>query len=117
MSDLDIHKELFDASVDGDDTRVRELLAAGGNPNKYLDDEGLPALYWVTLWGHHDVLTMVPWRIFTQKKISRRNTMKDYNPATIIVVAKVKGEQNEKPGPPDTVLYRYWDERLEIFIT
>ena len=33
--------------------------------------------------------------------------MKDYNPATIIVVAKVKGEQNEKPGPPDTVLYRY----------
>ena len=54
MSDLD--KGLFDASVDGDDARVRELLAAGGNPNNYLDDEGLPAVYWVTLRGHHDVL-------------------------------------------------------------
>ena len=56
MSGLDIHKELFDASVDGDDARVRELLAAGGNPNQYLDDEGLPALYWVTQRGHHQVL-------------------------------------------------------------
>ena len=56
MSDIDIEKELFDASVDGNDTRVRELLAAGGNPNKHLDEDGLPALYWVTLRGHHKVL-------------------------------------------------------------
>ena len=54
MSDID--RELFEASVDGDDARVRELLAAGGNPNKYLDDDGLPGLYWVTLRGHQEVL-------------------------------------------------------------
>ena len=57
MSDNDIQKELFDASVEGDDSRVRELLAAGGNPNKYVDEEGVPALHWVTLRGHDDVLS------------------------------------------------------------
>ena len=34
MADSDIHKELYDASARGDDTRVRELLAAGAKPDK-----------------------------------------------------------------------------------
>ena len=35
MADSDIHKRLFDASYYGKDTQVRELLAAGADPDKY----------------------------------------------------------------------------------
>ena len=37
MSDSDIHYKLYWASRDGNDARVRELLAAGAEPDKYKD--------------------------------------------------------------------------------
>ena len=40
----DIHEKLYDASGGGDLTRVRELLGAGANPNKYKDCVGDTAL-------------------------------------------------------------------------
>ena len=40
----DIHKKLYDASSDGAETRVRELLAAGADPNKYKDSFGNTAV-------------------------------------------------------------------------
>ena len=45
MEDSDIHKKLYDASSDGAETRVRELLAAGADPNKYKDSYGDTALH------------------------------------------------------------------------
>ena len=45
MADPDIHRKLFDAvGDDSDDTRVRELLAAGADPHKYKDRRGWTVL-------------------------------------------------------------------------
>ena len=45
MADSDIHRKLFDAvGDDSDDTRVRELLAAGADPHKYRDRRGWTVL-------------------------------------------------------------------------
>ena len=75
MSDYkaDIHKELFEVSKAGDCARVREMLEAGVDPNKYKDDWGGTALHeaaenghneWFNYWmsvaiaqGHHEVVT------------------------------------------------------------
>ena len=47
MSDYkpDIHKELFVVSQAGDCSRVRELLEAGADPDKYKDSDGWTALH------------------------------------------------------------------------
>ena len=44
MADSDIHEKLYDASVAGEDARVRELLAAGAQPDKYKDGYGWTAV-------------------------------------------------------------------------
>ena len=44
MADSDIHHKLYSASRDGNDSRVRELLAAGAEPDKYKDGDGDTAL-------------------------------------------------------------------------
>ena len=44
MEDTDIHEKLYDASGDGDDIRVRELLAAGADPHRHEDRYGNTAL-------------------------------------------------------------------------
>ena len=56
MAGTNIHKDLFNASVDGNNPRVIELLAAGGDPNKHLDEDGLPGVYWASLRDHQEVL-------------------------------------------------------------
>ena len=58
MSDYieDIHKELFEASLAGDRNRVRELLEAGADPDKYKDEDyGDTALQYVAVEGHNVV--------------------------------------------------------------
>ena len=47
MSDYkpDIHKELYEVSGAGKCDRVRELLEAGANPDKYKDGAGDTALH------------------------------------------------------------------------
>ena len=44
MADSDIHEKLYNASYYGDDTRLRELLTAGADPNKYRNSNGITAL-------------------------------------------------------------------------
>ena len=44
MADSYIHEKLYYASGNGNDTFVRELLAAGADPNKYKDIDGITAL-------------------------------------------------------------------------
>ena len=51
MSDSDIPRQLYDASGDGVDTRVRELLGAGADPDKYRDSDGDTALIRAAGWG------------------------------------------------------------------
>ena len=43
MMNSDIHYKLYDASRDGNDSRVRELLAAGAEPDKYRDSRDITA--------------------------------------------------------------------------
>ena len=58
MSDYveDIHKELYKVSKDGDSARVRELLEAGADPDKYKDKVGDTALHWAAVKGHSEVV-------------------------------------------------------------
>ena len=60
MADSDIHEKLFNASgKDGDDTRVRELLTAGGDP-KYKDSyNGQTALYKAAWWGRDSIVSIL----------------------------------------------------------
>ena len=44
MADSKIHERLWDASFSGQDTRVRELLAAGADPDKYIPSYGDPTM-------------------------------------------------------------------------
>ena len=58
MSDYieDIHKELSDVSEAGNIGRVRELLEAGADPDKYKDEEyGMTALQYVAVEGQNVV--------------------------------------------------------------
>ena len=58
MSDYveDIHKELYEVSEAGDCARVRELLEAGADPDKYKDEEyGMTALQCVAVEGQNVV--------------------------------------------------------------
>lgn len=59
MEDSDIHKKLYDASSDGAETRVRELLAAGADPNKYKDSYGDTALIWAAWWGRDSTVSIL----------------------------------------------------------
>ena len=58
MSDYieDIHKKLYEVSKAGDCKRVRELLEAGADPDKYKDKEGVTALGGAALKGHNEVV-------------------------------------------------------------
>ena len=58
MSDYkpDIHKELYEVSEAGDYRRVKELLEAGANPDKYKDHNGRTALHWAAENGHKGVV-------------------------------------------------------------
>ena len=58
MSDYkpDIHKELFDVSGAGDSSRVRELLEAGADPDKYKGGDGDTALSIAAYNGHNEVV-------------------------------------------------------------
>ena len=61
MSDYisDIHKELYEGSEAGDCARVRELLEAGANPNKYKKDLGYTALHLAAWMGHNQIVTLL----------------------------------------------------------
>ena len=60
MADSDIHEKLYDASVAGEDTRVRELLAAGADPDKYKDNNwGHTALIKAALDGHDSTVSIL----------------------------------------------------------
>ena len=50
MADSDIHRKLYDASGAGDDTRLRELLGTGADPDKYKTSDGETALF-MAAWG------------------------------------------------------------------
>ena len=59
MSDYveDIHKELYEVSEADDCARVRVLLGAGADPDKYKDEEdGVTALVGAALKGHNEVV-------------------------------------------------------------
>ena len=58
MSDYkpDIHKELYEVSTAGDCARVRELLEAGADPEKYKDRDGWTALHRAAGRGHNEVV-------------------------------------------------------------
>ena len=54
-----IHKKLHDASSAGDDTLVRELLAAGAEPDKYKDSWGDSALSEAARWGRDSTVSIL----------------------------------------------------------
>ena len=58
MSDYkpEIHEELYDVSGAGDCARVRELLEAGADPNKYKYNGGYTALLKAAENGHNEVV-------------------------------------------------------------
>ena len=58
MSDhiADIHKELYEVSKAGDHARLRELLEAGADPNKFKSIHGYTALYAAAENGHNEVV-------------------------------------------------------------
>ena len=55
-TDSDIH-ELYDASLYGEDRRVRELLEVGADPQKYKDEGGNTALHIAACRGRNDVIS------------------------------------------------------------
>ena len=52
----DIHEELYEVSGDGDFARVKELLEAGADPNKFKSIHGYTALYAAAENGHNEVV-------------------------------------------------------------
>ena len=55
MSDNNIHKKLYDASEDGDVTRVTQLLKEGAQPDNYSGEYGGTALYRAAVNCHNDI--------------------------------------------------------------
>ena len=55
MSDNKIHKKLYDASEDGDVTRVTQLLKEGAQPDNYIGEYGETALSRAARSGHIDI--------------------------------------------------------------
>ena len=53
----DKHKELYDASLEGDDARVAQLLEDGVEPDEYKDDDGYTALQRAATRGHHEIVS------------------------------------------------------------
>ena len=84
MSDYveDIHKELYEVSKAGDCARVRELLEAGADPDKYKDGEdGDTALHRAAWNGHRDV-------VISLLESGANPHIRDYKGRTTIDVAK-----------------------------
>ena len=59
MADSDIHKKLWDASAAGDGDGVRDLLAAGADPDKYKDRYGYTALLEAAAWGRDSIVSIL----------------------------------------------------------
>ena len=59
MADSDIHKKLYNASDDSNSTRVRELLAAGADPNRYTDSTGYTALIQAAWRGRDSIVSLL----------------------------------------------------------
>ena len=59
MGDSDIHQELYDASSAGDDSRVRELLADGSDPDEYKDGNGWTALIVAARYGRDSTVSIL----------------------------------------------------------
>ena len=57
MPESDKHRDLYIASRDGDDTRVRELLEEGVDPDEYKDEYGYTALQRAAERGIHEVVS------------------------------------------------------------
>ena len=55
MSDNKIHEKLYDASEDGDVTRVTQLLKEGAQPDNYRREYRGTALYRAAWIGHIDI--------------------------------------------------------------
>ena len=59
MAYFNIHEKLYDASGDGDDGRVRELLVNKADPNKYKDSDGVTALIWAAYLGRDSTVSIL----------------------------------------------------------
>ena len=59
MVDSDIHKKLYYASIQGDDSLVRELLAAGADPDEFKDNSGNTALHEAASQGNNSTVTIL----------------------------------------------------------
>ena len=60
MEEPDLQEGLLEASAEGDDVRVRELIGAGARPGHYQDQEGYTALQTAARRGHTQVvLTLI----------------------------------------------------------
>ena len=58
-SDCEIHKKLFYACRVVDDSCVRELLAAGAEPDKYKSRDGDTALIEAALCGEESIVSIL----------------------------------------------------------
>ena len=70
MADSDIHKKLYYASWAGEDTRVKKLLAAGAEPDKYKLTDDNTALAWAAFHGRDSAVSIL---ILHGAKINRKN--------------------------------------------
>ena len=59
MADSDIHKKLYYASIQGDDSLVRELLAAGADPDEFKDNSGNTALHEAASQGNNTTVSIL----------------------------------------------------------
>ena len=60
MEEPDLQEGLLEASAEGDDVRVRELIGAGTRPGHHQDQEGYTALQTAARRGHTQVvLTLI----------------------------------------------------------
>ena len=87
MADSDIHRNLYDASWIGEDTRVRELLAAGAEPDKYKTSYGETALSEAATYGRDSTVSIL---IQHGADINRQN----YSGNTALHWAAARGHNN-----------------------
>ena len=120
MADSDIHKTLYKASEAGDDTRVRELLGVGADPDKYKDSHGLNALIRAASLGRDSTVSILIQHgadLNIQNKYGKtalyRAAEKHYDSIVSILILH-EADLNRLPAGADgAVLHRLSAARLE----
>ena len=120
MADSNIHTELCDASVAGDDNRVRELLGAGADPDKYRNRHGWTALYMAASRGRDSTVSILIQHgadLNIQNKYGKtalyRAAEKHYDSIVSILILH-EADLNRLPAGADgAVLHRLSAARLE----